>query len=133
MNIMKLERLKNKKTFIILGSILALLVIIFFIFNFYFSDSRIRKNYMMDLSKIFYEEYYYPQVGKDDKERIDYVDNYTNIGFVMTLKGLLSYTKESKVKNAFDKCDLNESKVKIFPQKPYKKSDYKIITTLNCK
>lgn len=124
--------INNKKTLII-SCIIFLVILIVCLVCFVFNDTRKRKNYMEDLAKIFYEELYYPQVGSTDKERIDYVDNYTNIGFNMTLKGLLNYTQDKKIKNSFDDCDLDNSKVKIFPKKPFGKSDYKLIITLKCK
>ena len=94
----------------------------------------------MNLYKDFYENFYYEQVGSTDEERADFLSKYESIGIKINLDNLSRYGENknadeiSKFVNQKTKkaCDKTNTKVVIYPQKPYNKTSYKIETQLDC-
>lgn len=92
------------------------------------------------MGKDFYENFYYEQVGSTDEERADFLSKYESIGIKINLDNLSRYDENknadeiSKFVNQKTKkaCDKTNTKVVIYPQKPYNKTSYKIETQLDC-
>ena len=92
------------------------------------------------MGKDFYENFYYEQVGSTDEERADFLSKYESIGIKINLDNLSRYGENknadeiSKFVNQKTKkaCDKTNTKVVIYPQKPYNKTSYKIETQLDC-
>lgn len=92
------------------------------------------------MGKDFYENFYYEQVGSTDEERADFLSKYESIGIKINLDNLSRYGDNknadeiSKFINQKTKksCDKTNTKVVIYPQKPYNKTSYKVETQLDC-
>lgn len=96
--------------------------------------------YLEDLGKEFYENFYYDAVAKTDEERVEFVKKYGSIGIKVNLDNLSRYSAEG-VSERIEKfvndktnedCDKENTKVTIYPKEPYGKSDYSIETSLVC-
>ena len=97
-------------------------------------DEELRK-----MSSSFYEDYYYDDVskGKSDEELKEFLKKYENVGLKVNLKNLLDYNEEyddviARFKLNGKECDKEYTKAVIYPKEPYKKSDYKIETIIDC-
>lgn len=124
--------MKDKKNLIILiGIIILAIVIIFSIFTFSkLSKENKRENEMKNLGKSFYEEIYYKQLVDSDIKLKDFLSKYKENGIKFDLKTLVNYNDENK--EVFDKCNLEDSKITIYPEEPYKQDSYKMELTLLC-
>lgn len=142
----KVEKTKeNKKTNVKLIACIAggvvlvaaiVCLLIFFVFN---SNKNQLTNVLESEGRSFYEEFYYKQVGKDDKERATFLAKYATIGIKIDLDNLsrTSSDKEDLLskfvnKKTGEKCNANNTKITIYPQDPYGQKDYKIETSLDC-
>lgn len=137
------KKVNNKNSgmiFIICGIVLLVLVIIIGIFMFIGGSKEDKLNKSLEkMGKDFYENYYYDQVGSTDEERATFVSEYETIGIKINLENL-SRQNDTNKKLAEEfvndktnkKCDTSNTKVTIYPQKPYGKTDYKIETILDC-
>ena len=92
------------------------------------------------MGKDFYENFYYTQVGSTDEERADFLSKYETIGIKINLDNLSRYDNNKNsdkinkfVNNKTNKvCDRTNTRVIVYPQKPYNKTSYKIETQLDC-
>ena len=92
------------------------------------------------MGKDFYENFYYTQVGSTDEERANFLSKYETIGIKINLDNLSRYdnNKNSDKINKFANnktnkaCDRTNTRVIVYPQKPYNKTSYKIETQLDC-
>lgn len=133
---------KNKIVLIVLGVILIAAIILFMVFGFRKEESQSVElsNNLKELGVEFYEDFYYKQIGKDDKERKEFLEKYKDIGIKINLDSLSRYKKEETeeilkqfVNNKTKKeCDKTNSMVVIYPKNPYGQNDYKIDAQLVC-
>jgi hypothetical protein len=96
------------------------------------------------LGRDFYESYYFEQISEayDADKRSDFLSKYTSLGIKVNLDNLERYPSkdlsnkdmvaEFKNRETGEPCDLTETKVSIFPEEPYDKTDYRIETILSC-
>lgn len=124
--------MKNKKILILLiGIVILAIVIILSIFTFSKIDKENkREKEMKNLGKSFYEEIYYKQLVDSDIELKDFLSKYKENGIKFDLKTLVNYNDENK--EFFDNCNLEDSKITIYPEEPFEKDSYKIKLTLQC-
>ena len=143
---------KNKKEQNkIIKVLLLCLIIIIFLCLFGFGINKIIKSitspkkdeltlYLEDMGKEFYEEFYYEQLGSTLKEKEKFLSQYKDIGIKISLSTLSKY-RGNKFKNMIDKfinkdtkeqCNINTTKVIIYPKAPYEKDSYKMVTEIEC-
>ena len=92
------------------------------------------------MGKDFYENFYYTQVGSTDEERANFLSKYETIGIKINLDNLSRYDNNKNsdkinkfVNNKTNKaCDRTNTRVIVYPQKPYNQTSYKIETQLDC-
>ena len=127
---------------IVIGAVLvvALIVAACFMFIKKGGQEASLSRSLESMGKDFYENFYYEQVGSTDEERADFLSKYESIGIKINLDNLSRYGENknadeiSKFVNQKTKkaCDKTNTKVVIYPQKPYNKTSYKIETQLDC-
>jgi hypothetical protein len=124
--------MKDKKNLMVLVGIVALAIVIvvsIIIFGKISNESK-KENEMKNLGKAFYEEVYYKQLVESDIEVKDFLSRFKENGIKFDLKTLVGYKDDNK--ELFDKCNLDDSKVTIYPSDPYKQDSYKMELTLSC-
>ena len=125
-------KMKDKKNLMVLVGIVALAIVIvvsIVIFGKISNESK-KENEMKNLGKAFYEEVYYKQLVESDIEVKDFLSRFKENGIKFDLKTLVGYKDDNK--ELFDKCNLDDSKVTIYPSDPYKQDSYKMELTLSC-
>lgn len=88
----------------------------------------------------FYENKYYNQLGDDEEKRNEFLEKYSKVGIKIDLENLSRLDNGKNVetikkfvnKDTGISCNQTETKVKIYPKKPYGKTDYTIETELSC-
>ena len=132
----------NSVICIVIGAVLVVALIVAACFMFIKKggqEASLSKS-LESMGKDFYENFYYTQVGSTDEERADFLSKYESIGIKINLDNLSRYDENknadeiSKFVNQKTKkaCDKTNTKVVIYPQKPYNKTSYKIETQLDC-
>ena len=135
------ELLKNKRIRIISCSLILLIlivIIVLIILNNTSYEAKLKKE-LTNMGKDFYENYYYPGLGNIDKKD-EILKNMSTIGIKVNLNNLVTYNnkknedklemfKNDKTKN---ECNKEETKVIIYPEKPYNNDNYKIEVRLDC-
>ena len=143
-NIKGLLKNLNKKTITIFGVILVIIVVLILLLFVkpFKGESQEQKltNKLEELGVDFYENFYYNQISKDDKERKEFLEKYKDIGIKINLDNLSRFKVEETEKIIKDfvndktkeKCDKVNSVVVIYPKEPYKKKSYTIDVVLDC-
>ena len=92
---------------------------------------------LKELGKDFYENFYYDLVVKD--HGVDQISKFKDVGIKVDLSNLERYKSENveKVKlfvnpKTNEECNKNNSKVIIYPEDPYGKTNYRIDIELDC-
>lgn len=134
-------RILNKNTIIVsvLIVILVLLLCYFIIFRKTSNETEL-KNSLNEMGKTFYENFYYEQVGSSSEEKIELLSKFTTIGIKIDLENLGRYENGEfskdidQFKNSLtgNQCNKTNTKVIIYPQSPYGKTDYKVEAKLDC-
>lgn len=138
--------LDNKKTFIVSGVALLLVIIVIvgsvalFGKSHSMSTKEQYENTLKEMAKDFYENYYYERTGKNDEERKEFLSKYSTTGIKIDLENLGRYNGESnkekvaELVNPDNKnvCDAKNTRVIIMPKEGYKKTDYEIKLELDC-
>ena len=132
----------SKKNNIIITAVVALVLVAGIILLVVFASNNQEKELTKELETIgrnFYEDFYYSQIGENDEERATFLSKYSTIGIKVDLENLARTldNKDEELAKFVNKktkqsCHLTNSKVTIYPQDPYGKSDYKIDVTLDC-
>lgn len=106
------------------------------------SDTEKAIEYVRELGKDFYEDYYYEQLSDlKENEMIEdiptFLANFKETGISVSLNVVIQNhfrTKEAIKKEIGEyNCDFDDTKVMIYPSDPYEKTSYKIAPILNCK
>lgn len=88
----------------------------------------------------FYTNYFYDTLasGRTKKELSEILERYKDTGIKVNLKSLSQFDS-SKYKEDIDSfagenkaCNLNKTRVIVYPKAPYEKNNYKIIVELDC-
>lgn len=95
---------------------------------------------LQEMSRGFYENFYYEQVGSSADEKASLLSKFTTVGIKIDLDNLSRYNNNefkdeiSKFKNAKtnEKCNKTNTKVIVYPKSPYGKTDYTIKVELDC-
>lgn len=135
----------NKKTFIVAGIILLVVVILIAgaVSLFGNKESNIKSEYeksLREMGKDFYENYYYDRTGKTDEERGTFLKKYSSTGIKVDLENLARYNAQvnkAKIDELTNKdnkyvCNTKNTRVIIIPKDGYKKTDYEIKIELDC-
>jgi hypothetical protein len=119
--------------------IVVLLTLIIVVLTTLSDDEGRLKVKLKELGANFYENHYYDFLDKDAERRADYLEKYSSVGFKINLDNLARITnKDEKVLSTFvnkktkESCDPKQTKVIIYPVKPYEKSSYKMKVELVC-
>ena len=135
------EFIKNNRKIVYIALIVLVVVIAGIGITFAFSGNEEKKltSELETLGKNFYENFYYEQIGSNDEERANFLSKYSTIGIKVDLDNLartldnkdevLAKFVNSKTKQ---ECNKTNSKITIYPQDPYGKSNYKLEVTLDC-
>jgi len=133
---------KNKIVLIVLGVVLVIMLVLFLIFGLKKEENQsiVLSNSLKELGVEFYEDFYYKQIGKNDKERKEFLEKYKDIGIKVNLDSLSRYKteetdkilKEFVNKKTEEECDKTNSMVVIYPKESYGKKDYSIDAQLVC-
>lgn len=140
---MKFIKNLQRKTIIIGASILVIIVGIIvalvLLFNSKNKEEKL-EDILKNLGTDFYENFYYNQVGSNEKERAEFLKKYKDIGIKVNLDNLFRYQKEEPTeiitkfvnKDTKKECDRKNSMVIIYPKEPYGKTNYTMDSTLVC-
>lgn len=136
---------KHKKVSIIIFIILILVVVITIILlnrpaKKEMTQEEQLTQYLEELGKEFYENFYYQQIGQDDEARKKFLAKLTENGIKVNLDSLSRYNEdENKEKlDAFvnketgKSCHKENTKITIYPKEPYEKTDYTFEISLDC-
>ena len=124
----------KKKIIIIVISILAIILVgILLLINSKWGRDLLSKRDIRSLSKTFYEYYYKENNFESNKNSLK---KFNNSGLVITLGDLEVYVENktnSKVNyKSLEKCDRANTKVIIYPKKPYNSDSYELKFDLVC-
>ena len=128
--------LKDKSKLIILGGIFILLVVVIIVLSIIFNNNSDKKNTETleeSLNKIgseFYETKYYTTF-QDVKQLANFKDTGVNIS-ITNLNVIMPISADLKDRLNEDKCNLDNTKIVIYPKDPYGKKDYSLKVELAC-
>ena len=134
----------SKKKFIIIGSIVAgvivLAVLIVLCITVFFNKERITTKKVKSMGEDYYNNYLYDTLSKDrkkeDLEKI--LVRYAGRGIKINLETLEKYDSGKyadeikNLKSGKKACDKANTKVIIYPEEPYNKTDYRVEIELDC-
>ena len=135
------RRVSRRSRYIIIAVIiLAMMAVILTILLSSLQDpERIIEGKIEEISKDYYENYFYNQIGRyntagDSVE--DIVSKYSDTGFSrVTLNQLLYYdnSRHASLRPILTEyCDLENTYIKIYPYAPYGRTDYSIDYHYSC-
>ena len=116
---------------LILGVIgIATIIVVFsIIFSLLTSPEHLTKSEFNTLASKYYEDYLYENITDPS-----ILEKYQKTGLsVVTLRQLILHEPSLGPSDNLKKyCDENQSYIKIYPEAPYKKSDYRVEFTYTC-
>ncbi|MBR2833339.1 MAG: hypothetical protein IKE75_02790 [Bacilli bacterium] len=137
----KKENKKNNKKIAIIGGIIAAVAVIILcvvLFSHKSNQAQLEDN-LKKLGTSFYEDYYYPSQKESQKDVKKFLERFKDNGIRINLTNLAKVSKidqdlikEMKNSKTNKKCNYDETYVTIYPKAPYKKTSYKLETTLKC-
>lgn len=126
---------KKKSLLCMIGGIvliIALIVVGCFMFLKKGGQEASLSKSLESMGKDFYENFYYTQVGSTDEERANFLSKYETIGIKINLDNLSRYDNNKNSDKINKACDRTNTRVIVYPQKPYNQTSYKIETQLDC-
>lgn len=135
--------LENKKNvFLIIGLALVIILVVslIVIYNIGQNQETKLKSSLKSMGRKFYEDFYYEKIANSDDERKTFLEKFTSIGIKVDLDNLERYNNgankeevEKFINNKTkEKCNKTNTKIVIYPQSPYGKTDYKLEAILDC-
>ena len=116
------------KTIVLVIVVAVLAVLVALLISFLRNPERVAKSELEDMAKNYYENSFYAKLT--DK---DVLENYKVSGLPDLTARQLILHDISKPSEVFEKyCDKDTTRVKIFPEEPYGKTDYRIEYKYNC-
>ncbi len=132
---------KSDKRIIITGVIILFLVVLGTFLAFTVGSVAFTlENDLEVMGKDFYENFYYDQLKSSDEERSEFLSKFQSQGIKINLSNLVRSNKEVNEEKAKEfvnpktkePCDMENTKVIIYPKSPYGKKDYTIEVDLVC-
>lgn len=132
---------KFSRILIIIVILLAFIAVIIAILSiFFFNDETLVKSKITDLTTDYYENYFYTHLENSEKfkeldDKSVALEKYNRSGIDLTLKELLLYDNRRNDKEASylsSQCDINETRVKIYPEPPYDAKSYHVKYDYSC-
>lgn len=137
---------KQKKVIFYIGIaiIFIIIIVVFLISNTLSKTNTTEKdritNYLQRKAISFYEGDYYETISSLNDDTATFLNNFKEEGISMSIQVLLdnNVLSEADVKENLinkdnnKKCDYDNTKVVIYPQKPYKKESHKVRIQLDC-
>ncbi|MBO7718054.1 hypothetical protein J6S37_00975 [Candidatus Saccharibacteria bacterium] len=143
---MRKNQYKRHRSFFTAQKAITLVIILCFllvigalIYSLTYNPEEHTKSTIENLSQDYYENYLYPSFSdadsfKNNPESV--MEKYVKFGFpTVSLRQLLLYDnhKNEKYADELEKnCDKDQTIIKIFPEAPYGKTDYRIEYTYSC-
>ena len=128
----------NKKNIIII--VIATVIIVGLLYLLVFKVDSKKYKYTKELKKLasdYYEEYYerFNTYNYTDEQIEKELSRYKDDGRKESLDTLsrVDITKTEEILSKFEGCNPETTKAIIYPHEPYKKKDYSIVITLDCK
>lgn len=132
---------KNDKRILITGVIILFLIVLgTFLALTVGSTAFNLESELRVMGSDFYENFYYDQLNKSEEEKVKLLSQYSSIGLKVNVDNLVRSNKEvneEKVKGFInpktkEECDLENTKVIIYPKSPYGKTDYDMEVQIEC-
>lgn len=130
---------KEKKILLIIITVSVLVIIGVILFVAFRTNKTELNKELENVGRNFYENYYYNQVGKDTKERAEFLSQFKEVGVKVDLENLIraSENKEELQKKFVnsktnEQCNQTNTKVTIYPKDPFGQKDYTIETVVDC-
>lgn len=122
--------------------VMAMLAVVLAVLSKYFlTPEYIVKNKIENITKDYYENYYYPQLTalvemQDPISLAETMERYVTPGFArITLRQILLFDNEryAEAKNILTTyCNENATYIQIFPEAPFEKTDYHVEYHYSC-
>lgn len=102
-----------------------------------YDETAVAEQALTAIAEDYYENYFYDKFadGRSEDEVKEALAHYAEPGFrELNLVQLLNYDGAKQAENAryFEDCDQTRTAVKIWPEEPYGKSDYRLEVKLVC-
>lgn len=134
---------KNKKWLIIIISAIIIIGVIVTVLLTTGNNNSQEKELtvkMEEMGKDFYENFYYDKIGSTDEERATFLAKYETLGIKIDLDNLSRYAnadsdeviKEFVNEKTKEECDKTNTRVIIYPKRPYSKDSYDLVVELEC-
>ena len=130
----------TRKIMMVLIIVMMLTVVVFAIYKAINTPEKMTKDRITSYAREYYEEYFYPKVkngvSADNFESVmkNYAENGVDNGRV-ALRQLLLFDG-GKYKNELSSisefCDIDQTYVEIYPEKPYNKENYRMKFNYSC-
>ena len=133
-----------KNTILSVIILVMLIVVLALFFQFITNPERIAKQNLEDIAKNYYEDYLYEtilganssDIESGTKNLAEIMERYSEVGFAkVTLRQLIIFSNEKNLNLSsalVTSCDENETYIRIFPESPYDKTDYRIEYSYSC-
>lgn len=133
------EFFMNKK---VLGLIIVVIIVISLIVlglnNTGSAKNKIEAS-LREMGTDFYENFYYENSGENANDRINAVKVFKEIGIKVSLDNLQRYNMSKKVEikefinpKTKEKCDIEKTRVIIYPKEEFGKKDYDLKVEVVC-
>lgn len=129
-----------KKTIKITMGVLVCLVALTGCFGKKTNEEQLKEK-LKEIGKSYYEDYYYVVIKKDEAEKKEVLQKYSDIGVHIDLDNL-TRANEGKYKQDIEElfinsktnetCDRSKTKVHFYPESPYEKGSYRMEIELVC-
>ena len=146
------QMMENNKKIVIIGSIVIVVALVGLGICLAMNNNKSVKGpkvlteYLDEIGRDFYENFYYDQIGKDDQSRAAFVEKYKDIGFKFSIDNLSRWTTKDEAKDqkyakmisefknneTGEECDKDKTMLILYPVSPYGKKNYTVEVELAC-